>query len=54
LQDGDTPLNNAARNGHDKVAEVLVRAGADVNAADKVRHFSHFVSLRSTVTVDNV
>jgi ankyrin repeat protein len=33
---GWTPLHSAADKGHDKVAEVLLRAGADVNAADKV------------------
>jgi ankyrin repeat protein len=54
LQYGQTPLHNAAFKGHDKVVEVLVRSGADVNAADKVRHFPNFVSPRSTVTVDNV
>jgi ankyrin repeat protein len=42
LQSGLTPLNWAANNGHDKVVEVLVQASADVNAAHKVRHSSHF------------
>jgi hypothetical protein len=42
LQDGWTPLYNAAMNGRDKVVEVLVQAGADLNAAMEVRHVSHF------------
>jgi hypothetical protein len=36
------PLNRAVVNGHDKVVEVLVRSGADLNAAYKVQHVSHF------------
>jgi hypothetical protein len=48
------PLNRAAVNGHDKVVEVLVQAGADVNAAYKVQHVSHFASPRCTATVDDV
>jgi ankyrin repeat protein len=36
LQDGRTPLCRAAQDGHDKIMEVLVKAGADVNAANKV------------------
>jgi ankyrin repeat protein len=36
LQDGWTPLYRAAKNGFDKVVDVLVAAGADVNVADKV------------------
>jgi ankyrin repeat protein len=38
MQDGWTSLRYAVRKGHDKVVEVLVRAGADMNSADKVRH----------------
>jgi hypothetical protein len=34
----------AANYDRDKVVEVLVQAGADVNAAGKVRHFPIFVS----------
>jgi len=36
LQDGCTPLYRAAKNGYDKIVDVLARARADVNAADKV------------------
>ena len=36
LQDGWTPLYRAAKNGYDKVVDVLMAAGADVNVADKV------------------
>ena len=32
----DTPLHNAARNGHADVCVSLVRKGADLNAANKV------------------
>jgi ankyrin repeat protein len=42
LQDGQTPLHVAANDGYDKVVEVLVQAHANMNAADKVRHVSHF------------
>lgn len=36
LQDGHTALMFAAEKGHCETAEVLVRAGADVNAKIKV------------------
>jgi ankyrin repeat protein len=36
LQYGDTPLFLAAAIGHDEIVGLLVRANADVNAADKV------------------
>jgi ankyrin repeat protein len=39
LQDGCTPLYRAAKNGYDKIVDVLARASADVNAADKVWYF---------------
>jgi cytohesin len=35
---GQTPLHNAARWGHYKAAELLISAGADVNAKDKEGH----------------
>ena len=38
LQWGRTPLYNASQEGHDKVVEVLIAAGADVNLADKVSY----------------
>jgi ankyrin repeat protein len=37
LQDGDTPLINAADYGHLEVVKKLLGAGADVNAVNKVR-----------------
>jgi hypothetical protein len=36
LQDGFTPLHCAVDEGYSDIAEALVRAGAKVNAADKV------------------
>ena len=37
LQAGTTPLHLAARLGHTVVAEMLLKAGADVKATTKVR-----------------
>jgi ankyrin repeat protein len=37
LQDGYTPLHNAARYGHKEVAELLLGRGADVKATTRVR-----------------
>jgi ankyrin repeat protein len=54
LQDGYTPLSWAVICGHDKVVETLVQARADVNAANKVRHFPILTSPRCTVTVNIV
>ena len=36
LQDGETALHWAARRGHSTTVEVLLAAGADVKATDKV------------------
>ena len=36
LQDGETSLHRAPGRGHSKTVEVLLAAGADVKAADKV------------------
>ena len=38
LQVGRTPLYEASWRAHDKVVEVLIAAGADVNLADKVSY----------------
>ena len=38
LQRGETPLYMASWIGHDKVVEVLIAAGADVNLANKVSY----------------
>jgi ankyrin repeat protein len=46
LQDGRTPLYCAAQKGHDKIMEMLVQAGADVNAANKVGMISLCTSVR--------
>jgi hypothetical protein len=40
MQNGRTSLRNAVDRGSHTVVEVLVEANADVNAADKVRHFA--------------
>jgi hypothetical protein len=37
LQDGVTPVHWATSKGSDTIVEILVKAGADVNVADKVR-----------------
>ena len=37
LQFGKTPLHEAARGGHNATVEVLLKAGANVKATDKVR-----------------
>ena len=36
-QDESTPLHRAAENNHCEVAEILIAAGADLNAKDTVR-----------------
>ena len=36
VQDGVSPLYVASRNGYTEIVDLLVRAGADVNQADKV------------------
>ena len=38
LQQGETPLYEASQSGHDKVVEVLIAAGADVNLAEEVSY----------------
>ena len=38
LQFGTTPLFIASCLGHDKVVELLIAAGSDVNLADKVSY----------------
>ena len=38
LQSGETALLIASFLGHDKVVEVVIAAGADVNLADKVSY----------------
>ena len=38
LQWGDTPLHYATKNGQAGTAEVLIKAGADLNAKDKNGH----------------
>jgi len=37
MQDGRSALHRAIANGDDKIVEMLVKAGADANAADEVR-----------------
>ena len=36
VQDGETPLHDAAYNGHTAIAALLLKKGADVHAKDKV------------------
>ena len=38
LQMRETPLYGASCKGHDKVVEVLIAAGADVNVANRVSY----------------
>ena len=38
LQWGETPLYEASQRCHDKVVEVLIAAGADVNLANEVSY----------------
>ena len=37
VQGGVSPLYMASKNGHTEIVDLLVRAGADVNQANKVR-----------------
>jgi len=37
IQDGCTPLYEACREGHEKIVEMLVTGGADVNVKNRVR-----------------
>ena len=39
VQDGYTALHVAAKVGHLDMVQVLIQAGCDVNAVDKVSHF---------------
>ena len=39
IQDQCTPLHIASQNGHSSTVEVLIKAGADVNAIDVVSCF---------------
>ena len=46
LQSGRTPLHEAAsQRWNDKVVEILVIAGADVNVVDEVSSFQHHTVL---------
>ena len=37
MQVGDSPLLIASQNGHDRIVEMLLQAGATVNLQDKVK-----------------
>ena len=42
IQDGDTALHDAARNGHTETVDCLISAGADKNIANKVSQYVVF------------
>jgi len=46
-QDGDTPLYNAAANGHLAVVKFLVAKGADKNETNQVREGRGLVDFRA-------
>ena len=38
LQSSRTPLHEASKYGNDKIVEILIKEGADVNTVDKVSY----------------
>ncbi len=54
LQDGSTALHVAAREGHDALIPLLLQAGADANATDKVISMSHFPSVQHCMGAYNL
>ena len=40
LQNGGTPLFIASQNGHSDVVNILIRNGANINMAKKVKHYN--------------
>ena len=51
MQDGFFPLFSASQEGHDRVVEKLLQAGATVNLRNKVVNMSIFI-ICSSVTCD--
>ena len=45
IKDKDTPLHNAARNGHSSIVESLVKCGANVNAVNDVSCIIQVITL---------
>ena len=41
MQDGDTPLHDAAFEGRTETAELLIRCGANLDARNKVTVYIH-------------
>ena len=39
IQDGDCPLHTASQNGHDRIVEIFLQAGATVDLQNKVENY---------------
>ena len=54
IQDKITPVYVAAQEGHVEALSVLISAGADINAADKVSNGKYTCILANKITVYDV